>query len=211
VNEIPANKPYLLSRWGEHASEGELELAAKGMIAATDSKQQKAHLRIFARRRFPLDVQALIALVDIEQDRVGIFALKALTQISHPAVRALAFRLMDTKSVWRGGVIDLLAHNYEYGDNKIVLRWFEEEKDRDALHALGMDLTDFWKQHPDQETETLMLQSLYERGPCSFCRGRAVKGLMDQGVLTDELRAECSWDANYDIRNLVSAPATPAA
>ena len=57
-SELPTNKPYLLWMWGERASDKELELAAKGLIGAMDSKQQLAHLRIFARKRFPLDPSA---------------------------------------------------------------------------------------------------------------------------------------------------------
>jgi hypothetical protein len=50
-----------------------------------------------------------------------------------------------------------------------------------------------------------MLLALYEKGPCSFCRKTAVWRLMERGALTGELRAECVWDANDEIRELVSA------
>lgn len=201
--ELPPNSPYLLWKWGEQASDEELELAAKGLIAAENSKQQFAHLRIFARRRFPLDVHTLLSLVDGEEDRVGWAAMKALTHVPHPAVRDLAFRLMDTQAMWRGHAIDLVAQNYQAGDHRIVLRWFQEEEDCEKQHSLGMDLIKFWKRHPDEETEVPMLRSLYEKGPCSFCREGAVRRLLERGALADQLRAECAWDSNSDIRNLV--------
>lgn len=207
--EWPGNKPYLLWKWGEQASDQELELAAKGLIAAKDSKHQLAHLRIFARRPFPLDVSPLVALVDVEEDRVGFAAMKALTHVVHPVVRALAFRLIDSRAPCRGEAIDLLMKNYEPGDHRIVLRWFQEEEDREARHSLGMGLINFWKQHPDQGTEVEMLRSLYEKGPCSVCRERAIKRLLELAALPAELRAECAWDANSDIRDLVK-PVPPA-
>jgi hypothetical protein len=154
---LPANKPYLLWKWGERASEPELELAAQGLLAAKDSKAQLAHLRIFARRPFPLDVRALLPLAEIEQDRVGLVAIRALAQVEHPAVRDLACRLMDTQARWRGDVIELLSRNYESGDHITVLRWFDSEEDLKSLHSMGMDLIDFWKEHPDDETEIPML------------------------------------------------------
>jgi hypothetical protein len=113
---------------------------------------------------------------------------------------------MNTRARTRGGAIDLLARNYMDGDNRIALRWFREEADRDTLHALGMDLIDFWQRHPDEETEAPMLRSLYEKGPCSFCRENAVRRLIELSALPDELRAECAWDANGDIRVLASNP-----
>ena len=115
MNELPANKPYLLSKWGERASDQESELAAKALLAAKNSKQQFALLRIFARRRFPLDVQTLLELVDVEQDRVGWAAVQALARVTHPAVRALALRLVGTRARWRQRAINLMAQNYEDG------------------------------------------------------------------------------------------------
>lgn len=202
--ELMARKRYLLPKWGERASDEELEKAARGLIAATDPKQQFAHLRIFAQRCFPCDVHTLLDLVGVEQDRVGWAAVKALANVGDPAVRDLAFRLVEGRAKWRGEAIALLARSYEEGDHKIILGWFQEEEDPEALHSMGMELIDFWEAHPDDSTQVSMLRSLYERGPCSFCREGAVNRLLERGALPDELRAECTWDANDDIRSLVN-------
>jgi hypothetical protein len=98
--------------------------AAKGLIAAKDSKQQLAHLRIFARRRFPLDVHAHLPLADIEENRVGFAAMRALTHLVQHAARDLAFRLVAGQARSRGDAISLLAQHYAPGDLAIVLRWF---------------------------------------------------------------------------------------
>jgi hypothetical protein len=94
-------------------------------------------------------------------------------------------------------------HNFQPRDHEIVLGWFEAEEDREAQHSLGMAMREFWKQHPDQTTQVPMLRSLYEKGPCSFCRERAVNWLIELDALTKELRAECAYDTNIDIRDLV--------
>jgi hypothetical protein len=200
-----------ITSWGERASDADIERAAQGLAAAQDPKDQAAHLWIFARRRFPLDIQLLLSLVDVEQERVGFAALKALAQITHPAVRELAFRLVETRAGWRNEAIELLARNFIHGDHAIALRWFEVEEDTDAQHALGFDLIDLWKQYPDEETEVPMLRAVYEQDPCSFCREKVVRRLIEQGALTEELRLECSFDANDDIRELVkgSPPMAP--
>ena len=65
-----------------------------------------------------------------------------------------------------------------------------------------MDFKELWERYPDEETEVPMLLALYERGPCSFCRERTVHRLIERGALTEELRLECSFDANGDIRDL---------
>ena len=85
-------------------------------------------------------MNAILALVDVEEDRVGFAAVDALTNVVHPEIRALAFRLVDTRARFRGYAIKLLNQNYELGDQHIVLDWFQAEKDREALHSMGMGL-----------------------------------------------------------------------
>ena len=199
-----------LTSWGERASDEDLVRAARGLAAARDHRDQFAHLRIFARRRFPLDIQLLLSLADVQEERVAQSALKALSQITHPAVRRLAFRLVETRSQWRGKAVELLERNFQTGDHAIVLHWFEAEEELDTRHALGLDFFDFWEQHPHEETEVPMLLALYERGPCSFCRESAVRRLIELGKLTDERRLECSYDANGDIRDLAKGPSPMA-
>ncbi len=195
-----------ITSWGQRASEADLDQAARGLVASRNPKEQYAHLRIFARRRFPLDVRILLSLVNLEKERVGLAALGALSQIAHPTVRQLAFRLVETRAKWRGQAVALLARNFQPGDHATALRWFETEEDAETAHSLGMDLTDFWEEHPDKETELLMLHALYERGPCSFCREKVVRRLIEREALTETLRLECSHDANCDIRELVKDP-----
>lgn len=91
-----------IGSWGERASDVEIERAAHGLVAAREPKDQLAHLRIFARRHFPLDIQILLRLVEVDRERVGFAAAKALSQITHQAVRDLAFRLVDTRARWWG-------------------------------------------------------------------------------------------------------------
>jgi hypothetical protein len=67
---------------------------------------------------------------------------------------------------------------------------------------MGSDLTGFWQGHPDQASEVIMLRALYEKGPCSFCREKAVRRLIELNALTGDLRTECSYDANDDNREL---------
>lgn len=163
-----------------------------------------AHLRIFAERAFPLDVKILLALVDVEEDRVGGAAVKALQNVTDAAVRALAFRLIESRSKRRGEAIDLIAANFEPGDHRTVLRWFEREEETEMRHSLGLDLKNFWKRHPEGTTEAETYRALYEKGPCSFCRETAVRGLLRLGALPDDLRAECAFDSNDEIRELIS-------
>jgi hypothetical protein len=145
----------------------------------------------------------LIDLAEIEVERIGFCTVQALANITDPAVRELSFRLVKSDLWWRGDSIALLNKNFETGDHELVLGWFEAEEDHEVRHSFGIDLRNFWKQHPDEKTEVRMLLSMYEKDPCSFCREHAVRRLIELDALTEQLRAECAYDANSDIRNLV--------
>jgi len=200
---LPKMPIFRIARWGERASDADLEQAAHGLAEARDAKEQHAHLRIFGSRRFPLDPGLLLNLAVVDEEWVGHAAVIALSRVTDPRVRELAFRLVETRAKQRGLAIDLLAQNFEPGDHSIVLGWFEAEDDEEALHSMGMDLKGFWKRHPSDETEVSMFRALYERGPCSFCRERSVSRLIARNELPEDWRAECAFDANDDIRELV--------
>jgi len=204
--ELPALKRSRLWAWGKHAGEDELERAAQGLIAAQDPADQMAHLLVFGLRRFPLDHRILLQLAVSEQTQVAVAATKALSQIAHPSLRELPLGLVRNRLPGRRDAIELLGVNFEPGDHDMVLDWFEAEDDPEVLHSMGMDLEDFWERHPDDGTVVRMLCALYEKGPCSFCREGAVRRLIQRGALSDEMREECAWDANADIRELVASP-----
>ncbi len=194
---------FRIERWGEHAQDAEIELAANGLAVTLNARELRDHLRIFARRRFPFDPGILINLIGMDEERVGHAAVIALANVSDPRVRGIAFRLVETRANQRGLVIDLLAQNFEPGDHAIVLGWFETEDDEEARHSMGMDLKSFWERHPNDETEVPMLRALYEQGPCSFCREGSVSRLIERNALPEDWRSECGFDANEDIRELV--------
>ena len=99
----------------------------------------------------------------------------------------------------------MLGQNWVPNDHEVVLSWFESELDRYTRHDMGTDLRNFWERHPEPVGELRMLCSLYERGPCSFCRELVIRRLIELDSLSASMRAECARDANEDIRLLVGA------
>jgi hypothetical protein len=192
-----------LRSWGERATDEDLLQAAHGLSTAPDAAMQLALLPIFWNRRFPLDHNILFELAQSSHERVQWGALKALAQITGPAVRTLAFELVLTHAKWRSQAIDLLRENFQPGDHDIVLNWFETEDELETLHTEGRNLIAFWEKHPSEVSCTRMLCNLYEKGPCSFCRERTVELLLQRNAMSADMRAECTRDANFDIRELV--------
>jgi hypothetical protein len=164
---------------------------------------QRSHLAIFRRRRFPLDHSILFQFAHSSNEQIQWAALSALAQITDPAVRDLAICLVQTKARWRELAINLLRLNFRPGDHEIVLEWFGTEGEMETLHTESRGLVAFWSANPSEELHNRMLLSLYEKCPCSFCREDAVSSLIERNALPKHIRAECVWDANEDIRELV--------
>jgi hypothetical protein len=197
-----------LSLWGKAASTENLERAAQGLVAARDPGELIQHLRIFSRRAFPLDPIPLLDCALSTNDALSNTAAVAVKQLTHPSVRDVAFRLISNHLAGRQHAIAMLDKNWEPNDHDVVLRWFEGESDRDARHHMGIHVRHFWEHHPEPAAEPRMLLSLYERGPCSFCREVVVKRLSELDSLSAPLREECAYDANEDIRLLIEPDQT---
>jgi hypothetical protein len=202
---MPGMRGFRLSSWGKRASADDFERAAGGLAAATTSEDQIQHLRIFSRRRFPFDPALLLSLSSSDNADVAYAVAVALSNIRHPSVRAEAFRLAGNRLAGHEWAITMLDQNWEPNDHEIVLNWFERELDRDTRHRMQSGVEAFWEHHPDPVSEPRMLYSLYEKGTCSFCREFVVKRLIELDLLSDFLRAECAYDANDEIRELIGA------
>lgn len=183
-------------------SPSELESAAHEFLAATDSVNQRRLLRLFFKHRFPFDPLPLIVLAESPDRDVALSATRALMQVDHPAVRALAFRLVRSGSPVRMKAVAILDRNFSPGDHRTVLDWYAAEEDRNMLHS--MDVKDFWKNHPGDATELEMLRARYEKEPCSFCRTHVVRRLIALGAFTEEMRAECAFDSSYETSELAA-------
>ncbi|HEX9202120.1 MAG TPA: hypothetical protein VF865_21360 [Acidobacteriaceae bacterium] len=194
---------HQLGRWGEKASDDDFQRAAYALESSTDEQIQIGHLRIFSKRAFPLDVGILFRLAESGRNRQLYAALKALAQITNPAVRNFAFESIRLSLPARSYAIKLLSKNYKAGDHATALKWFDDEHKQETLHSWGMDLLDFWNHHPEDASRVRMLLEVYERGPCSFCRERVIADLIELNSLTENMAAECNWDANDETRELV--------
>lgn len=146
----------------------------------------------------------MLELLRSQREDLALAAAIALGRVKHSALREVAFQLVRHQSVGRWAAIAILDQNWKPGDHEIVLSWFDNEGDIAVRHSMGMDLMNFCERHPDPVNEMRILLSLYERGPCSSCRERVVRRLIDGHSLSELLRSECTYDANEDIRSLVA-------
>ncbi len=161
-----------LSRWGLRATETEIERAAADLLAESDVARLRAYLRLFHRRRFPLDPAPLLQLAEIDEDSsTAHLALHALRSVADPRVRTLALKLMASGD---GRGAGLLAANYVEGDYQRIEQALLSLPDYDNIHALGFGLLALADAHPSEHALPALL-AFYERGPCDLCRKNAIE------------------------------------
>jgi hypothetical protein len=189
----------LLWLWGSEASESELVRAATDLLRESEPWRLRAYLRLFHRRRFPLDPAPLLALARSADETTAHQALYALGLVEHPAVRSLALDLLS-RGDGRGAA--LFVGNYEDGDYARLEQALSSWQDRDGLHGLGFNLRKVVAAHPTPAASPALM-ALYERGPCALCRYGAVQLLQQVASVPSWMYAECRHDADPAIRELV--------
>lgn len=198
----------LLTKWGQLASDSDLEVAAHDLIQERDPQKLLSYLRIFRKRRFPLEISPLLRLVESPDGPVPRHALIVLANLHDERIRSLAFRLIKTRSSKRVYSIDLLVHNFRDGDHPIVESWCVAETDPSAINAFDRSLRDLFALHPDLDSETRLLRRFYGLEPCAHCRCDIVERLSHLNALTEEMRRECEYDSYAETRSLVKVRRT---
>jgi hypothetical protein len=190
-------------RWGEKASLSELTKAAESVLQEENPKLLLLYLSIFRNRQFPLDLTRLMYLAEhgdnrVERDRMAIFAISALENITHQNVRDFALKMIvDNNRV--GRAVGMLQRNFEPEDWKLLETLTVKELEAEEYHSLGMSVEDIYKRHPSIDAVPTFL-NLYEHGPCSECRWRFARTLFLLDALPDEILAECKHDSHNHLR-----------
>ena len=181
------------TKWGRGAPGEEIQQAAEA-LASGSRPAEESLLAAFGQRAFPGDPQPLLARAGAGEHRVKSLALRALSQVAHPAVRMFGLAQQE---------VDLIGRNFLPGDHALILTWLEEVTGDEQLHRMAMDALDFWKIHPAAESEPAMLRLIYQRTPCGQCRESAVRRMIERHRLPSEIEAECAFDGHDEIRELV--------
>jgi hypothetical protein len=185
-----------LPLWGETASDEDLRSAALDLLGETKPSRLRSYLRIFDRRRFPLEPDRLIELVSHTKQPVAFTALVALSNIRHPNVRALALHLLATPSKQAAQAVSLLVENFAPGDHARVEALASQPLEPESFHQLGVEIMELFEAHPNPDSEERLLLRLYENDPCSQCRGMFVMRLAALNRLPDWMAEEVRFDAD---------------
>ena len=193
--------PIFYANWGRTASEQELQAAAADVIAEQDETRLLAYLRIFWFQRFPAPTDRLFELAQSSNISLARHAVAVLSRLTSPEIRDLALRFLNAPGR-RGDAVKLLMDNYQPGDFQRIETRLRKPMDVDELHSVGFGVQHLVEVYRCPEAEHSLLL-LYEKGPCSMCRGGFVEALIALSRLPEWMRAECRYDSDTETRKLV--------
>ncbi|MCM1162074.1 MAG: hypothetical protein NC412_12735 [Roseburia sp.] len=197
---------YLRKRllFGAHATEQQAkELAEVIVHLENDKSLQAGLLRVFYKRAFPLDVGYLIRYAEDEDKVLREAAMEALSIVKDERVREYAYGLVGKERSLEYA-IGMLFGNYRKEDDGTILKLLKKQKVcywDGVWHGVFSDALDWLEANPDAPVEAAYY--LYEHTLCSCCREWLVELMMDRGIMTEDIRRECEYDSNDDIREKV--------
>jgi hypothetical protein len=206
VKRMIAEKPAALlgapyAGWGKTASEEELQTAAADLLLERDEARLLAYLSVFRFQPFPGPIARLLELAESSNIRLARLAVAVLSQLSNPEIRSLALRLLGTRGK-QGDGVELLTNNYQSGDFRLIESRLREPMDVGETHHFEMGVRHLVRKYRQEEAEQCLLL-LYEKGPCSLCRGQVVEDLIALNRLPEWMREECRYDSYTCTRKLM--------
>lgn len=190
-----------LTGWAMNATEDDLLHAANDLLVQTHRNLIRSYLTIFRKVQFTGPIGMILELARSEDVPVTRAAVTLLSQLSDPRIRKLALEMAESPHR-RGDAIELLIGTFQEGDFSQIEDWARSTHDPHELHSIGMAVRHLVQVHKVPSAITSLL-FLYEKGPCSLCRGHIVEHLIALSALPDWMRWECAFDSDPDTRKLV--------
>jgi hypothetical protein len=161
------------------------------------------YLTLFGRRPFLGNPDELVRWTTSSNLRVSWAATRALGRIESPVVRDMA---LEQIQAGKPSGARLLASNYRSGDLNTILPMLRDLSDKDEIHDLGLAVLNLTGENdvPVEESGDILIL-LYERTPCSMCRGDAVSRLFKAGQVPAWIADECRFDSDPDTVKLFAA------
>ncbi|NHZ39258.1 hypothetical protein [Massilia aquatica] len=199
-----AGRGYFLL-FGRWAGEEDLIRILDHLRVEPDPKVATKLLWIFRRATLPYLDEHVWELASHSDIGVRNAAVMALSNLSHPRVRALGHaRLGDPKfSSAFSEEIELFKNSFQPGDETLILAALERQSvDGDEAHALGSRAIDVCISVRSPALAGVALW-VCRTNPCSVCRRQAVELLQEWDCLPAHIADECRYDASEELRALI--------
>jgi hypothetical protein len=184
-------------------SEGDINKLADDFLNETDRVKLEKYMRIFDKVRFPYNYQPVLEIAkrkNNKNDRLIEFATAALKYFTGDDIRKFAIeKLRSTKSP--SDYLDLLVSNYENGDGKLLTAIAKNCKGDNNIHSIVYGYINIYTANKTIECKE-PLEAVYEKLTCGIHRQEIIAILIENKVLSDQIRQEIKFDSSLKTRQL---------
>jgi hypothetical protein len=202
--ESPAKTSIRFRGWGRYAGTTDLDTVFARMLQCDRADAIERYLQIFAARPFPRFDSRVLELCEHADLQVRRRASTAVAMNRYPEIRQFAIKKLR-EPTYQDDAIEMLATNYERGDETAVLETIVLPEDQAQRHWVLMSLLKLIESNAESECSQAA-RLIYDATPCSSCRHTVVKLMSNRSVLPEGLRVECQFDVDPDTRSLVGGP-----
>ncbi len=220
-NAAKANAPDFLDSsaaldWNAaktYIEEGGEEAAARYTEAALATKDNERKALMLtgvhvAWHKWPLSIETLMKCLKTEHDKAVREAIfKFLKELKTESAHRFACEVLETSddSQEKAAAIIVLLKNYQPEDKDILfkaLRSLPIKREAEVWHDVVSAILGVFEEDNPEEIPKELLHYIYENSLCSFCRTYAVRDMLKQHMLTDEILHECLYDCSKNIRDI---------
>jgi hypothetical protein len=204
VDEVLNSKPYLSYRRTKKLNDIELKTIAEKLINERDSSKIEKLLYVFTHHRFPLDNEFILKLAKqrpTSKIRVNEFAIYALKFLKSENIRDFALDKIS-KTNKPDTFIKIFVSNFEEEDSKLLTEIARKTKNEHKIESLARSYVEIFEANKTKECNE-PLETLYHKMNCGICRNAIIELLIENDVLTDELKKEIKYDSYLETRELV--------
>jgi hypothetical protein len=188
-----------LYRFSRQADRLDIQFLFNRMLKETRPAFVHRYLQFFFDRELPSLDERIFEWARTGDADVHWAAMLALSNVKHKTVRNFALERLSPKDGppdwW---ALRLLRRNCRKGDGRWILPRLPPEGDANVLHDIGLNLTGIDVDR--DETLVRCLLWVYEKTPCSMCRGRATRSLIYLRRAPQWLLREAVHDADESSR-----------
>ncbi len=207
VEEVLNSKPFISYKRRRNLSQAEIMQLAERLRDATDGSEIEKLLDIFACYPYPFESDIILSFAQAKKsgkNRISEYAVSALKHLKSPAIRAFALdKIQNDKNPIN--YLEILVSNYQSGDFQLLTRIAAKTKSPHKIEQLAGIYADIFQANKSAECKE-PLQMLYRKMNCGIHRHSIVEILMENKVLSEEIRQEIAFDSYAPTRALRRPP-----
>ena len=204
LDEVINSKPFLSFKRSQNLTEQETFEIANQLLKEKNRSNIEKLLEIFSDHKFPFDSEFILKLAKrkkTSKDRISEFAIETLKHLKSNSIRQFALDNIQ-QSKRPCDYLEILISNYTKGDFKILCKIANKFNDEHIIEKLAGIYTDIYKANKTKECRE-PLEILYNKMNCGIHRNGIIEVLIENNVLSEEIKNEIKFDSYLDTRVLL--------